>query len=62
VKQHALRHCNFCGKSERQIDVLIAGPSEAICNECVEQCVELIARHAPGEREYRSWFDGDPPP
>lgn len=35
--------CTFCGKSEHQVRKLVAGPSAAICDECIELCVEIIA-------------------
>jgi ClpX C4-type zinc finger len=35
--------CSFCGKDRRQVEVLIAGPGVAICNECVDLCDEIIA-------------------
>lgn len=35
-------YCNFCGKSEHEVDHLISGPSVAICNECTSLCVDLI--------------------
>ncbi|MEH1015452.1 ATP-dependent Clp protease ATP-binding subunit ClpX [Micromonospora sp. CPCC 206060] len=38
-----LLKCSFCGKSQKQVRKLIAGPSGVyICNECVELCNELI--------------------
>jgi ATP-dependent Clp protease ATP-binding subunit ClpX len=39
--------CSFCGKRQRQVDKLIAGPGVYICNECVDLCVEIIARERP---------------
>jgi ATP-dependent Clp protease ATP-binding subunit ClpX len=39
--------CSFCGKPKRQVDKLIAGPGVYICNECVDLCVEIIARERP---------------
>ena len=36
--------CSFCGKSQRQVKKLIAGPGVYICNECIDRCVEIIAR------------------
>ena len=35
--------CSFCGKDRSQVEVLIAGPGVAICNECVDLCDEIIA-------------------
>lgn len=34
--------CSFCGKSERQVMRLIAGPGVFICNECVTLCEEIL--------------------
>jgi ATP-dependent Clp protease ATP-binding subunit ClpX len=39
--------CSFCGKHQRQVNRLIAGPGVYICNECVDRCVEIIARERP---------------
>lgn len=36
-------YCSFCGKSQHQLEKLIAGPSVFICNECVGLCSEIIA-------------------
>lgn len=38
-----LLKCSFCGKSQRQVIKLIAGPGVYICNECIELCNEIIA-------------------
>ncbi|MDD0853794.1 ATP-dependent Clp protease ATP-binding subunit ClpX [Halobacteriovorax sp. GB3] len=35
-------HCNFCGKSQREVKKLIAGPGVYICDECIELCNEII--------------------
>src|SRR3989339_1548351 len=35
--------CSFCGKSQKEIRRLIAGPTVYICDECVELCNEIIA-------------------
>lgn len=34
--------CSFCGKSQKQVQQLIAGPGVYICDECVELCNEII--------------------
>ena len=34
--------CSFCGKSQRQVKKLIAGPGVYICDECVALCVEIL--------------------
>ena len=35
--------CSFCGKSQKQVKKLIAGPGVYICDECIELCNEIIA-------------------
>ena len=37
-----LLKCSFCGKSQRQVRKLIAGPSVYICDECIDLCNEII--------------------
>jgi ATP-dependent Clp protease ATP-binding subunit ClpX len=37
-----LLKCSFCGKSQKQVQQLIAGPGVYICDECVELCNEII--------------------
>src|ERR1041385_5229635 len=34
--------CSFCGKSQRQVKKLIAGPGVYICDECIDLCNEMI--------------------
>src|SRR3979490_812600 len=34
--------CSFCGKSQRQVKKLIAGPGGVICDECIDLCNEII--------------------
>lgn len=36
-------YCSFCGKSQKEVRKLIAGPTVYICNECIELCNEIIA-------------------
>lgn len=40
-KQRELR-CSFCGKGQRSVEKLIAGPAVNICNECVKICSETL--------------------
>lgn len=39
--------CSFCGKSQDQVERIIAGPDVYICNECVEMCADIL-----GETQY----------
>ncbi len=36
-------HCSFCGKSQNEVNKIIAGPDVYICDECVELCSTIIA-------------------
>jgi len=36
-------YCSFCGKSQREVAKLIAGPTVFICDECVELCQHIVA-------------------
>lgn len=35
-------NCNFCGKSQKEVKKLIAGPGVYICDECIELCNDII--------------------
>ncbi len=41
--------CSFCGKSQKEVKKLIAGPTVYICDECIELCNDIIAEES--ERE-----------
>ena len=48
--------CSFCGKSQKEVKKLIAGPTVYICDECIELCNDIIAEEAgrDGEGEHSS--------
>jgi ATP-dependent Clp protease ATP-binding subunit ClpX len=46
-----LLKCSFCGKSQKQVKKLIAGPGVYICDECIDLCNEII------EEEFASTED-----
>ena len=53
-----LLKCSFCGKSQKQVQQLIAGPGVYICDECVELCNEIIEeRIAEVSQEAANDFD-----
>jgi ATP-dependent Clp protease ATP-binding subunit ClpX len=53
-----LLKCSFCGKSQKQVQQLIAGPGVYICDECVELCNEIIEeRLAEAGEETASSFE-----
>jgi hypothetical protein len=35
-------YCSFCGKSQHDVAILIAGPTVFVCNECVSVCTEIV--------------------
>ena len=39
--------CSFCGKTQREVRKLIAGPSVYICDECITLCNDIIAEEVP---------------
>ena len=42
--------CSFCGKSQREVKKLIAGPTVYICDECIRLCNDIIAEDKNGQR------------
>ena len=34
--------CSFCGKNQKEVKKLIAGPAVYICDECIQLCSEII--------------------
>ena len=46
--------CSFCGKSQKDVRKLIAGPSVYICDECVHLCNEIIHEDQEKEEYYAS--------
>ena len=47
--------CSFCGKSQKEVKKLIAGPGVYICDECIDLCNDIIAE----EREKEVHVEGD---
>jgi ATP-dependent Clp protease ATP-binding subunit ClpX len=43
--------CSFCGKTQKQVKKLIAGPGVYICNECIDLCNEIIDEELTGDAE-----------
>ncbi len=44
--------CSFCGKSQKEVKKLIAGPTVYICDECIELCNDIIAEENEREEKY----------
>ena len=61
--------CSFCGKSQKEVRKLIAGPTVYICDECIELCNDIIAEeygqeesshevsHVPKPKEIKQTLD-----
>lgn len=45
-KTNIVLYCSFCGKSQKDVKKLIAGPNVFICNECVDLCHDIISEEA----------------
>ncbi|WP_371476835.1 ClpX C4-type zinc finger protein [Kitasatospora sp. NBC_00315] len=45
---HENPRCSFCGKSDIEVDKLVAGPGVQICNECVDLAASIVAQHRGG--------------
>jgi ATP-dependent Clp protease ATP-binding subunit ClpX len=43
---HGNLSCSFCGKGQREVRKLIAGPTVYICDECIRLCNDIIAEEA----------------
>jgi ATP-dependent Clp protease ATP-binding subunit ClpX len=52
--------CSFCGKSQKQVKKLIAGPGVYICDECIELCNDIIEEELSEPTEVR--FEDLPKP
>ncbi|WP_425954573.1 ATP-dependent Clp protease ATP-binding subunit ClpX [Xylanimonas sp. McL0601] len=46
-----LLKCSFCGKSQKQVKKLIAGPGVYICDECIDLCNEIIEEELSEQAE-----------
>lgn len=53
-------HCSFCGKSQDEVDKIIAGPGVFICNECVALCQEIIDEETSQDKQ-ESYTTVEPP-
>jgi ATP-dependent Clp protease ATP-binding subunit ClpX len=48
--------CSFCGKSQKEVWKLIAGPKAFICNECVQLGAEICADDQKDPDGARKWL------
>jgi ATP-dependent Clp protease ATP-binding subunit ClpX len=42
VNKNNEHHCDFCGKSKQDVEKLIVSENSAICNDCVDLCVDIL--------------------
>jgi hypothetical protein len=56
---HGNLSCSFCGKGQREVKKLIAGPTVYICDGCIKLCNDILAEEGqplgPGRR-LRNWL------
>ena len=52
-----LLKCSFCGKSQKQVKKLIAGPGVYICDECIDLCNEIIDEELQAIEETQYEYD-----
>ena len=43
--------CSFCGKAQKEVKKLIAGPTVYICDECIGLCNDIIAEEIDREEQ-----------
>jgi ATP-dependent Clp protease ATP-binding subunit ClpX len=51
---HGNLQCSFCGKSQKEVKKLIAGPTVYICDECIALCNEIIAEEVDREDAFQN--------
>lgn len=44
-------YCSFCGKNQKEVSKLIAGPAVYICDECIQLCGEIIEEESEKDAE-----------
>ena len=49
---HGNLQCSFCGKSQKEVKKLIAGPTVYICDECIGLCNDIIAEEVDREDSF----------
>lgn len=49
MKQQDILYCSFCGKSQNDVSLLIAGSNVYICNECIGISLEILEHHCEKE-------------
>jgi ClpX C4-type zinc finger len=66
IKQQALLsrrntlYCSFCGKSQFEVEKLIAGPTVFICDQCVRLCMDIVLDAGKPNSDHEVFGFGDP--
>lgn len=55
-KENSSLKCSFCGKSQREVKKLIAGPNVYICDECIDLCNDIISEEKDRETKVKGTF------
>ncbi len=55
------KYCSFCGKSQNEVERLIAGKDVYICNECIDLCSEIIEEDLEEDNENNTSSSKDIP-
>ena len=42
TERNGKHYCDFCGKGQHEVDVLIAGPTQHICDECISLAQQRV--------------------
>lgn len=50
MTEETLLLCSFCGKNQREVHRLVAGPQVYICDECIQLCSEMLQEQVPKEQ------------
>lgn len=56
IKDNGSLKCSFCGKSQREVKKLIAGPGVYICDECIDLCNDIIVEEKDRETQTKGTF------
>lgn len=55
-KENGALRCSFCGKGQKEVKKLIAGPGVYICDECIELCNDIIDEEKDRETSVKGTF------
>ncbi|PIS10885.1 MAG: ATP-dependent Clp protease ATP-binding subunit ClpX [Bdellovibrio sp. CG10_big_fil_rev_8_21_14_0_10_47_8] len=55
-KENAALRCSFCGKGQKEVKKLIAGPGVYICDECIDLCNDIVAEEKDRETAVKGTF------